>query len=304
MIKIKKNIPLAPFSTFKIGGKVKFFCEVRNDSELLEAIRAAKRLKTPYKIIAGGSNIVFPDTRLNCLLIKIKSNKLRFISNKIIVDAGVELGKVIRFAIKHGLKGLETLSGIPGTIGGAIAGNAGAYGHSISEVIEKVEILDDGKKRWIRNKECQFSYRKSIFKQNPFIILRIVLKFKKGNLNELKKISRDIIQLRLKKYKPGLRCPGSFFKNVLVKDVSERSFKQIDQGKIIDGKIPAGYLLEEVGAKGMRRGGIQIADFHGNLFINQGGARAGDVKKLSQILKAKVKRKFGILLEEEIRYFN
>ena len=132
MIKIKKNIPLAPFSTFKIGGKVKFFCEVRNDSELLEAIRAAKRLKTPYKIIAGGSNIVFPDTRLNCLLIKIKSNKLRFISNKIIVDAGVELGKVIRFAIKHGLKGLETLSGIPGTIGGAISGNSRPSWHSIS----------------------------------------------------------------------------------------------------------------------------------------------------------------------------
>ena len=122
-------------------------------------------------------------------------------------------------------------------------------------------------------------------------------------MEELEKISYDIIKTRLKKYKLGLRCPGSFFKNVLVKEVSEKSLKLISQNKIIEGKIPAGYLLEEVGAKGMRVGGIQIADFHGNLFINTGLAKAVDVKKLAKILKNRVKKKFGIVLEEEIRYF-
>ncbi|MBI3046171.1 MAG: UDP-N-acetylmuramate dehydrogenase [Candidatus Harrisonbacteria bacterium] len=311
MIKVQKNRNLAPLSTFKIGGQVKFFCEVGNDRELLEAIRAAKRLKAPYKIIAGGSNVVFPDKTLNCLLIKISSKNIKAAGNKIIVDAGVPLSRVIAVANKNGLQGLETLAGIPGTVGGAIVGNAGAYGRSISEVAEKVEVWNpsfakategDGKK-WLLNKECQFQYRESVFKKKPWIALRAVLRFKKSNPKKLKRISRDIIQLRLKKYKPGLKCPGSFFKNVLIKDISKKSLAKIAKAKIIDGKIPAGYLLEEVGAKGMRVGGIQIADFHGNLFINSGKGKASEVKKLAKILKNRVKKKFGITLQEEVRYF-
>lgn len=303
MVKIKKNFPLKKLSTFRIGNRVKYFCEVKGDEELLEAIQAAKRLKTPYKIIAGGSNAVFPDKPLNCLLIKIKNNKLKVVGNEIIADAGVELMRVINTAVKNGLRGLETLSGIPGTVGGAIIGNAGAYGHSISEVVERVEVLDSKRKRWLNNKDCDFHYRESIFKKKPYIVLRAVLKFKKGDMEELQKISRDIIKIRLKKYKPGLHCPGSFFKNVLVFEVSKKSLKLVKRNKIIGGKIPAGYLLEEVSAKGMRAGGIQIADFHGNLFINTGGAMAADVKRLAKILKNRVKKKFGIVLGEEIRYF-
>ena len=231
MIKLKRNIRLAALATFKIGWRVKFFCEIKNDKELLEAIQLAKKLKIPYKIIAGGSNVVFPDNLLNCLLIKIKSNSLKVSGNKIIADAGVNLMKVIQSAIQRGLLGLETLSGIPGTLGGAIIGNAGAYGHSISEVIEKVEILDGKKKRWLNNKDCDFYYRESIFKKKPYIVLRAVLKFEKGNAEELKKSSRDIIKIRFKKYKPGLRCPGSFFKNVLVKEVSKKSLIYLSQSR-------------------------------------------------------------------------
>ncbi|MBI4992375.1 MAG: UDP-N-acetylmuramate dehydrogenase [Candidatus Harrisonbacteria bacterium] len=303
MVKIKRNISIVGLSTFKIGNKAKYFCEVRNDSELLEVINWGKKLKVPYQIIAGGSNVVFPDTNLSCLLIRIKSNKIKAESNKIIADAGVELAKVINLAVKNGLSGLETLSGIPGTLGGAIVGNAGAYGHSISEVVNGVEILDDSKTCWLKNKKCEFGYRESILKQKPYVVLRAVLKFKKGNAQELKKISQDIIQTRLKKYKPGLRCPGSFFKNVLVKDISKKPLALIDKNKIIEGKIPAGYLLEQVGAKGMRCGGIEIADFHGNLFVNNGNATAADVKKMAKILKDRVKKRFGINLEEEVRYF-
>ena len=107
----------------------------------------------------------------------------------------------------------------------------------------------------------------------------------------------------MKKYKPGLKCPGSFFKNVLVRDASQRTLKLIDKIKIIKSKIPTGYLLEEVGAKGMRRGGIKIADFHGNLFINEGAGTARDVKELAKELKKRVRDHFGIELEEEVMYF-
>lgn len=120
---------------------------------------------------------------------------------------------------------------------------------------------------------------------------------------ELEAKSREIIQMREKKYKPGIRCPGSFFKNVLVKDVSKKSLALVDASKIIDGKIPAGWLLEQVGAKRMREGGVYIADFHGNLLVNDGKGTEKDVRKLARKLKEMVKAKFGIELEEEIRYF-
>lgn len=372
MVEIKKNIPIAKFSTFKIGGKARFFCEVKSDQELLEAINAAKGLKISYKLIAGGSNVVFPDKILNCLLIRIKKlspgGLVKVIGNKVIVDPSMNLMALINKVITKGLGGLETLSGIPGTVGGAIVGNAGAYGHSISEIVEKIEVWNpffasafakasaDKKasagrqgKWWLKNKDCKFGYRHSILKEKPLILLRAVLRFKKINPQELKRISRNIIQTRLKKYKPGLCCPGSFFKNILVnphtimscglikdpvfqknnktfikqivknkmfrrkrnnssfgvgvKDVTKKSLLMIPKDKIIEGKIPAGYLLETVGAKGMKVGGIRIADFHGNLFINDGKGKASDVKKLAKILKDRVRKKFGIRLEEEIRYF-
>ncbi len=304
-MKIKRNYPIAHLSTFKIGGRASYFCEVKNDKELLEAIGAAKKLKLPYKLIAGGSNILFPDGVLNCFLIKIKKLSsgpaIKINGNKIMADAGTGLMAVVKTAVSRGLRGLETLSGIPGTIGGAVVGNAGAYGHSVSEVVEKVEIWDGKKKRWLKNKDCRFGYRHSIFKEKPWIVLRLVLKLKKGNSGELKKISQDILKIR-SKYK-GICCAGSFFKNVPVKDAPIKSLKLIPPEKITGGKISVGYLLEQVGAQGMKIGKIKVADFHCNFIINTGSGRACDVKKLAQILKNRVKKKFGLALKEEVRYF-
>ncbi len=298
-----ENVSLSSLSTFNIGGKAKQFIRVSNPDELSEVVQWAKENNLEYEVFAGGSNVVFPDEGLACLVIQVLGGNVQRQENKCMVDAGVLLMDVINEAIKYGLSGLESLSGIPGTIGGAVVGNAGAYGHSISEVVEKAQVFNGEKIYWMTNSECEFDYRESIFKKNKLIILKVVCLFQKGNNEDLQKISREIIKMREKKYKPGLKCPGSFFKNVLVKYVSEKSLTLIDQSKIIDGKIPTGYLLSEVGARGMRVGGIQIADFHGNLFINTGGGTARDVKELSSILKAKVKAKFGIELEEEIRYF-
>jgi UDP-N-acetylmuramate dehydrogenase len=311
MLSIKKNFLIKNLSTFKIGGWAKYFCEVKSFSEFRQAIEIAKKLNIPYKVFAGGSNVVFPDGRLNCLLIKIRQltiPKLKITGNKIKVDAGVELMILIKKAIANGLRGLETLSGIPGTVGGAIVGNAGAYGHSISEVVEKILVWNpygavQDKPFWLNNSDCNFQYRHSIFKEKPFIVLRAVLKLKKGRPEKLKTISQNIIKTRLQKYRPGLRCPGSFFKNILAAETAPAVLKLIDQTKIIEGKIPAGYLLEQVGAKGLRVGGIRIADFHGNLLINDGKATAKDVEKIAKILKQRVRKKFHIDLEEEIRYF-
>lgn len=300
---LQHNIPLSTLSTFGIGGLAKQLVVVHSPEQLLEVVNWVSEHQQEFKIFAGGSNIVFPDEGLTILLIRYLGGEIKVADTTLTVDCGVGLMDVITQAIKLGFAGLESLSGIPGSIGGAIVGNAGAYGHSISEVVRRVEVLENGKKKWLRNEDCNFSYRQSFFKQKRFILLRAELQFQRGEREKLQKKSQEIITRRLAKYHPELKCPGSFFKNVLVKDLTPEVFSRIDQDKVIEGKIPAGYLLTEVGARSMRVGGIEIASFHGNLFINLGNGTAADVRTLAEILKRKVREKFGIELEEEIRYF-
>lgn len=301
--RLRKNAPLAPLSTFRIGARAEYYCQVRTGRELVAAVQWARRSGLKYRIVAGGSNIVFPDKTLPGLLIHIQGGRMILDGARCVADPGVPLATVVGKTIRAGLSGLETLSGIPGTIGGAVVGNAGAYGHSISEAVDRLEVWDGKRVRMLTRKECRFRYRESIFKEKPLLLLRVFLRFRSGDSATLRKLSRDIIRVRLKKYRPGLRCPGSFFKNVLLAGVSKAARARVDQTKIIEGKIPAGYLLEEVGAKGMEKGRIAIASFHGNLLINRGGATARDVRRMANILKNKVHKRFGIRLEEEIRYF-
>ena len=285
--------------------------------KLVSAVRLAKKKSWPYFVIAGGSNIVFGDKTFRGLVIhfKPKDSPCQWQGLSLIVEANLPLDGLIKKAISSGLVGLETLSGIPGTVGGAIVGNAGAYGQTISDHLVRVEVfaprlLDAARPsgraasgvRWLTKKQCRFAYRDSIFKQKDWLILRAEFKLKKGDKKVLTKKSREIIKIRSEKYNPILLCPGSFFKNVLTNNISRIVLAKIDKQKIINGKIPAGYLLEVVGAKGMRVGGIYVADFHGNLLINNGHGTYQDVITLATKLKKLVQNKFGITLDEEVRY--
>ncbi|MDP3725120.1 MAG: UDP-N-acetylmuramate dehydrogenase [Nanoarchaeota archaeon] len=306
-LRIQENVSLAPMSTFGIGGVARYFFEAKKSEELKEAVQWAVKNDISYKIFAGGSNVVFADEGFLGLVIRLIFKKMKVSDSERVIEAeaGVWLADLIKKAISKGWAGLETLSGIPGTVGGAVFGNAGAYGQSVSGIVKSVNFFDveGGEAGILSNEECGFKYRHSIFKDKNFSILSVILQFQAGDKKDLKAKSEEIVKTREKKYKPGLRCPGSFFKNVLVKDVSKKSLALVDKAKIIDGKIPAGWLLEQVGAKGLREGGIYIADFHGNLFVNDGTGTARDVKALARILKKKVFDKFGIQLEEEVRYF-
>lgn len=317
----KRQVEISGYTYFGLPGKVAYLIETAKPEELKQIILAAKKAKLPYFILAGGSNIVVSNKKYPGLVIVYRhfspvvipaqagSPGLRATSvdeihvkgNNIECPASICLGDVINLSISRGLAGLESFSGIPGTIGGAVFGNAGAYGHSIAEVVEKVLIFNGRKEIWLTKKECQFSYRDSIFKKKTWAILAVQLKLKPGSRDKLRAYAKSLISQRAKKY-ANIKCPGSFFKNVLVTKVTKKSLTKIDQTKIIAGKIPAGYLLESVGAKGRRVGGLRIADYHGNLLINDGSATFRDVQKLVAILQAKVKAQFGIKLEEEVRY--
>ncbi len=209
---------------------------------------------------------------------------------------------------RRGLSGMERMAGIPGTVGGAIYGCAGAYGQEIKDVLVSVRVFDGQKFRNLSKAQCQFGYRNSVFKKHKnLVITQAVLRLKKGDGKSLLKTSREIIKLREKKYPPGLRCPGSFFKNIKLsslKPAAKRAqfVKKVKHDKIMYGKVPSGHLLDQVGAKGMKQGSIRVAGHHANLIYNPNGGKARDVKALANKLKRKVKNKFGIGLEEEIQY--
>jgi len=299
----KKNVSARDISTFGVGGFLEHVLYISNADKALSAIEILNKTHTPYIVISGGSNIVFPDGVLEKLVIVLRNDTITIKKNKITCDAGTPLEKLIETSIDLGYQGLESLSGIPGSVGGALVGNAGAYGSSISNFVENIFILNEGLPRMLLKEECSFTYRESVFKKRPFIILSAVFVFeKKEDSKKLKEKSNEIIFLRSKKYKKGLRCPGSFFKNVLVEELEEYQLKKIDKSKIIEGKVPSGYLLERVGACGMRIGGIEVASFHGNLLINKKNGTAHHVEKLSNLLKERVHATFGIELQEEVRY--
>lgn len=307
---IKLNFPIKTVTTFGVGGRVAGYWRVDSPEALMEAVRVANNNKIKYVVLAGGSNVVFGDKKLNKLVIHYHTPEAACLVGKdtICCNAGLPLAALINSAIDAGLAGIETLSGIPGTVGGAIVGNAGAYGQCISDHLTAIEIFDPTAKsknkqhRVLTKTEGKFAYRDSIFKKKPWLVLRANFQLVRGDREALRAKSQEIIALREKKYPPGLKCPGSFFKNILVKKTTKSVLKKIDQTKVIEGKIPSGYLLESVGAKGMKLGGAFVAPVHGNLIINNGRAKYADVKKLADTLRRKVKKQFGIVLEEEVRY--
>ena len=299
---IQQDVPLAQLSTFNIGGNAREFIEVKTPEGLIEVTTWAKQKDKKYKIFAGGSNVLFPDEGIDVLVIRIIGGSIKTNNSEIVCDAGVLLSDLVTLENKKGLKGVEKLVGIPGTVGGAVVGNAGAYGAAISDHLKYLQVWDGKCVKKINKKECGFLYRESIFKHNKLLVLRVVFALTPSETSALQKTSREILTLRLAKYKPGLKCPGSFFKNIPVKLLTVRQLKKIGQDYAVWGKVPAGYLLDQIGARGMQVGNIRIADFHGNLFVNEGKGTAKDVKKLATVLKKRVSERFRVELEEEIRY--
>lgn len=296
-----KNEPLSEHTTLGIGGPARFFAEAESEEELMWIVKRALREKNALIVIGDGSNLLVSDDGFEGLIVK---NKIKGIVEKgglIAVKVGTSLQELVDFMIERGLAGMQKMTGIPGTVGGAVYGNAGAYGQTASDHLVKVRVFDGQETFWIKKDECNFSYRDSDFKKNKYILLEAEFKLEQGDAKVLRKEADKTLSVRLQKYKPGVACPGSFFKNIQIKDLTREQLAKIPKEKIVYGKIPAGYLLEEVGAKGARKGDIEIADFHANLFINRGKGTAQDFFALSEEFRQKVKDKFGVELEPEVQ---
>lgn len=302
---IRKNVSLKNYTTFKIGGPAKYFFEAKTEENIISAINLAKKFNLPFFILGQGSKLLVSDKGFKGLVIKAE-NKKQKIENKFLeAEAGVLVSTLVEKTINLGLSGLEWAGGMPGTLGGATRGNAGSFGKEIGDSLLWVKALDRGGKfKKFSKKQCQFSYRSSVFKKKRLIVLAALLKLKRANPKILKKIVKEHIKYRKEKMPLEYPSAGSIFKNCDVKKIPLKWRKKFSDVIKKDPfpVLPVAHLISEAGLKGFKVGNAQISQKHPNFIVNLGAARAKDIKKLIELVKKKLKNKFGIELKEEIVY--
>ncbi len=311
---LRSNVSLRDYSTFKIGGEAKYFLTIRTKDELIKVVELARKNNLPLFILGGGSKLLISDKIFNGLVIKVLNSEFKVSNSEIFAEAGLLTTKLTDVALENSLAGLEWLKGIPGTVGGAIRGNAGAFGGSMKNVVSFIEIFDKEKEKIkiLKNKDCKFNYRTSVFEKNPnLIILSCAIQLKKGKKKEIEQKMKEYLNQRIKIQPLNFPSAGSIFKNYTLtkSDISNFNKKLLKEfpglEKFIEKRIiPAGYLIDKCSLKGKQIGGAKISEKHANFIVNFNDAKAKDVKKLIELIKNKVKNKFKIILEEEIQYFN
>ncbi len=283
-------------STMRIGGIAECLIELSSPEEIKIAAAALIKEKIFFRLLGRGSNALLPDEGLEGVTIvyadggakpEIRSDGLRF-------GGSADLDAVVKACVEAGTTGLEELSGIPGTLGGAIYGNAGAFGRQIGEFVVSLEIAaNDGSVETISRDECGFSYRDSAFKRNGAIIVSATLKGAASDAAKGLARRAEILSMRRDKHPDVFILPscGSFFKN---------SDRFDSDGR----RIAAGYFLDQCGAKGMRVNDACVYHKHANIIVNLGAAKARDVIELAKTMRSAVKDKFGVTLEPEVQIWN
>ena len=287
-----RSVLLAEHTTFRIGGPAQAFYRALFADDVVEAAWKAEGMGLPWRVIGHGSNILASDQGYSGAVIVFKDTRTPTLNDDGTVTAsgGVSLRGLIDFMTESGIAGLVDLAGIPGTVGGAIAGNAGAYGVAIGDRIHSVLILDkNGSMREVHRKDLKFSYRGSSIKENGLVVLEATFTTKRDDPATIREMVETRLADRARKHpNPDLvSTAGSFFKNPLAWD-----------GK----RIAAGRLIEEAGCKGFRIGGASLWHSHANIIVTDGNASAEDVKKLAKLLSNRVSEHSGIDLTPEVSY--
>jgi len=285
--KIVENVPLRLHTTYKVGGNAKCFIYPQDTKKLIKLLKYIKKNSLKYKILGNGSNTLFSDKEYDGIIIKLdKFDDIEIEGTTVIVGSGYNLIKLASLATKKSLAGLEFASGIPGTVGGAVYMNAGAYKSDMGYIVKKVKVLTpDFKVINMTNRELNFHYRSSFFqKHSGYICLQATLKLAKGKKEEIIKVNRERKQRRLESQPLEYPSAGSVFRN------PEGLF--------------AGKLIEDIGLKGLMKGGAQISNKHANFIINKNNAKASDIKELIEFTKEAVEEKYNVKLKIEQEFVN
>lgn len=282
---ILKNEPMSKHTSFKIGGMAEYFLKIQDEDELLNVLKLCNQENINFQIVGNGSNILVTEKGIKGFVIKLEMKKYSIEENNeycfIRVDSGMSLAEIAMIAYKNGYSGLEFASGIPGTIGGAIRMNAGAFGSEMKDIVISTKCIDSfGNKYELSNEEQNFKYRSSTFENNGLIILQTVLKLKKASQDEIKN-KMDEYAFKRKESQP-LDYPsaGSIFKR--------------------NENMPTAKMIDECGLKGYRIGGAEISEKHAGFIINKENATSQDVLDLIDIAKKEVKKKFDQDIELEV----
>lgn len=303
---IQANIKLAKYTTFKIGGPAKYFFIASDNEDLVRAITFAKRLKIPAYVLGGGSNVLVSDNGFNGLVIVNKAKDIIIKpDDKVVADAGVNLMELVNKTVEAGLTGLEWAAGIPGTVGGAVRGNAGAYRGEMADNFIGVEVMRGAKQFILKKDQCKFGYRDSIFKHNKDLIITAEFQLAPGDRSQSQAQIKEILVKRQVKHPLQYPSAGSIFTNVLLDTHNQDLLKKVPNlpaEYLKYKKIPAAWLIEQLDLKGKTIGGAQVSDKHANFIVNTGKATANDVIQLISLIKMKVRNTYGIELMEEIEY--
>jgi UDP-N-acetylmuramate dehydrogenase len=302
-LRVSAGEPLARHTRFGIGGPAKLFCDAPTQDSCVAALKLLKRSGVPHVVIGGGTNLIVADSGFDGIVLRFSGNAIRREGTLLSVEAGAVLQDVVDASIAAGLSGMQTMTGIPGYLGGAVYGNAGAYGQSIHERVAMVHATNGDWIKKFSNADCHFKYRESWFKSHKdWLILQTDLRFEEGNAAEMKKAADEIREIRDKKYPPTMKCAGSIFKNLFVASLPPAVQAEIPPKLVREGKVPSAWFLEQGGVMGLRRGDIQVATYHANLIYNDGAGTAADLVAVVKECKKRVADRFAFELEEEVQY--
>jgi UDP-N-acetylmuramate dehydrogenase len=281
--------PLAPLTSYQTGGPARYFLAASEADSVSSAIASAKSLGLPCFVMGGGSNLLVSDEGFDGLVIRVDVLGLEVVGETdILCGAGESLQSLVDFATEQSLTGLEFAAGIWGAVGGAIYGNAGAFGGEIGAVLTELTLVTQtGEVKTVDRDYCRFAYRDSYLKTTRDIVVRTRFHLTPGDREVIASRVKEILALRDSKHPSRGKSAGCFFKNILAPDQPY-------------GKLPAGKLLEESGAKDLQVGGAKVFEKHANIIVNTGSATSSDIRRLADLMKDKVRRKFDIELEEEV----
>jgi len=288
--RLMKDHSLAAFTTLKVGGPADWYFPAQTPDELAEALRCARQGNIPVTFLGDGSNVLISDLGIRGLVVHNRAQTIERRGNNLYAQSGALLAALVDRSRTESLTGLEFAAGIYGSVGGAVFGNAGAYGKAMADILLHATVLTlDGRQITVENSDFEFIYRRSACKDKGWVVLDSEFGFEPGDQETIGAEIDRIIAIRATKLPTDLPSAGSYFKN-------------IEDPTAEHGKVPAGRLLEAVGAKSMQVGGAGVFEKHANVIVNRGGATAADILALAQMMKNAVLAEYGIELQPEVRF--
>lgn len=276
---------MASHTTFRIGGLADCFVQLENTEQLIKVQKYLSQVGVPFFVLGNGSNLLVSDAGFRGVILQIgsKMNRVTVEGNVIVAQAGASMAQIARTAMEHELTGMEFASGIPGTIGGGVVMNAGAYGGELSQIVTQVNVVNsEGGIMELDNETMEFGYRTSTIRNNPFTVTEVILRLEKGDRQQIRERMEELAAKRREKQPLEYPSAGSTFKR------------------------PAGHyagqLIMEAGLRGLQCGGAKVSDKHCGFVINMGNATAEDVRKLIREVQARVKDQFNVDLETEVLF--